>query len=84
MIKVPKDTGARLQVDTLTTSRDLFSVSLYAEHKDNFDDLLQAVSDYFELFRKNTDKLEDLFLQLLEHLGLDTPTAITQFESLHH
>ncbi len=63
---------------------DSFKLTPYEQHKDQFDDLLVAVTDYFELFKKNTDKLEDLFLQLLETLKLDTPTAITNFDALHH
>ena len=34
----------------------------------NFDEILSAVGDYFDLFKNNTDKLEALWLQLLEYV----------------
>ena len=33
-----------------------------------FDEILSAVGDYFDLFKNNTDKLEDLWLQLLDYV----------------
>lgn len=41
------------------------------------------MGDYFELFKKNTDRLEDLFLQLLDILKLDPPEQ-TQFNQIHY
>ena len=42
----------------------------YREFQEKFDEILSAVGDYFDLFKKNTDKLEDLWLQLLDFLKL--------------
>jgi hypothetical protein len=36
----------------------------------NFDEILSAVGDYFDLFKNNTDKLEALWLQLLEYVDV--------------
>ena len=35
-----------------------------------FDEILSAVGDYFDLFKNNTDKLEALWLQLLDYVGV--------------
>ena len=45
----------------------------YPKKKQKFDDIIQAVADYFALFKNNTERLEDLFLQLIEILELDVP-----------
>ena len=37
----------------------------------SFDEILSAVGDYFDLFKNNTDKLEDLWLQLLDYVKVD-------------
>ena len=37
----------------------------------NFDEILSAVGDYFDLFKNNTDKLEALWLQLLEYVDVN-------------
>jgi len=42
----------------------------YRDHQAKFDEILSAVGDYFELFKNNTNKLEDLWLQLLDYLKL--------------
>lgn len=34
----------------------------YREYQPKFDEILSAVGDYFELFKNNTNKLEDLWL----------------------
>lgn len=36
----------------------------------NFDEILSAVGDYFDLFKNNTEKLEALWLQLLEYVNV--------------
>ena len=36
----------------------------------SFDEILSAVGDYFDLFKNNTDKLEALWLQLLDYLNV--------------
>jgi len=43
-----------------------------------------AVSDYFDLFRNNTDRLEDLWMQLLEFLNLPNPNEHTVFRQMHY
>ena len=45
----------------------------YPKKKQKFDDIIQAVADYFALFKNNTERLEDLFLQLIEILELEVP-----------
>ena len=40
------------------------------ELQKNFDEILSAVGDYFDLFKNNTDKLEALWLQLLEYVSV--------------
>jgi cyclopropane fatty-acyl-phospholipid synthase-like methyltransferase len=34
----------------------------YRSNQTKFDEILSAVGDYFELFKNNTNKLEDLWL----------------------
>ena len=36
----------------------------------HFDEILSAVGDYFDLFKNNTEKLEALWLQLLEFINI--------------
>jgi len=45
---------------------------------------LSAVGDYFELFKNNTNKLEDLWLQLLDFLKLKNPKPYTVFKHTHY
>lgn len=40
----------------------------YREKSAKFDEILSAVGDYFDLFKQNTQRLEDLWLQMLEYL----------------
>jgi hypothetical protein len=40
----------------------------YKDYTQKFDEILSAVGDYFELFKNNTNKLEEVWLQLLEYL----------------
>lgn len=56
----------------------------YRELQPKFDEILSAVGDYFELFKNNTNKLEDLWLQLLEFLGLKNHSTYTVFKSTHY
>lgn len=37
-------------------------VSRYADEKQKYDEILSAIGEYFELFKNNADKLEDLWL----------------------
>ena len=34
----------------------------YKEKKSKYEEILSAMGEYFELFKKNTERLEDLFL----------------------
>jgi len=45
---------------------------------------LSAVGDYFELFKNNTNKLEDLWLQLLDFLNLKNHSQFTVFKRTHY
>jgi hypothetical protein len=36
------------------------------------------------LFKSHTDLLEDLWLQLLSHLGLPNPSTVTVFRKIHY
>jgi len=42
------------------------------------------VGDYFELFKSNTNKLEDLWLQLLDFLQLKNHSNYTIFKRVHY
>jgi len=46
----------------------------YKDFQTKFDEILSAVGDYFELFKNNTNKLEEVWLQLLEFLQLKNPS----------
>lgn len=58
-------------------------VKSYRDEQAKFDEILVAISDYFDLFRNNTDRLEDLWMQLLEFLGLSNPHENTVFRRTH-
>ena len=59
-------------------------VKSYRDEQAKFDEILVAISDYFDLFRNNTDRLEDLWMQLLEFLGLPNPNEHTVFRLTHY
>ena len=59
-------------------------VKSYRDEQAKFDEILVAVSDYFDLFKNNTDRLEDLWMQLLEFLGLPNPNEHTVFRQTHY
>jgi hypothetical protein len=59
-------------------------VKSYRDEQAKFDEILVAISDYFDLFRNNTDRLEDLWMQLLEFLGLENPNEHTVFRRRHY
>jgi len=42
------------------------------------------VGDYFDLFKKNTKILEDLWLQILEYFKLKVPRSHTMFRQIHY
>lgn len=50
----------------------------------SFDEILSAVGDYFDLFKNNTDKLEALWLQLLDYLNVRNSNQYRIFRSMHY
>lgn len=54
------------------------------ELQKNFDEILSAVGDYFDLFKNNTDKLEDLWLQLLDFVKVKNTFQYRIFKSMHY
>ena len=51
----------------------------YKDEQAKFDDILSAIGDYFDLFKTNTNRLECLWLQLLNYFGLKPPQNNTIF-----
>lgn len=49
-----------------------------------FDEILSAVGDYFDLFKNNTDKLEALWLQLLEYVNVKNTNTCRMFRGFHY
>ena len=49
-----------------------------------FDEILSAVGDYFDLFKNNTDKLEDLWLQLLDYVKVQNNSQYRIFKQIHY
>ncbi len=70
--------GKNTQSSEVVISKD------YREYQPKFDEILSAVGDYFELFKNNTNKLEDLWLQLLDYLKLKNPKPYTVFKHAHY
>lgn len=50
----------------------------------NFDEILSAVGDYFDLFKNNTDKLEALWLQLLDFVEVPNSNQCRIFRRMHY
>ncbi len=50
----------------------------------NFDEILSAVGDYFDLFKNNTDKLEALWLQLLKFVDVPNSNQYRIFRRMHY
>ena len=50
----------------------------------SFDEILSAVGDYFDLFKNNTDKLEDLWLQLLDFVKVKNTNQCRIFKEMHY
>ena len=50
----------------------------------NFDEILSAVGDYFDLFKNNTDKLEALWLQLLDYVNVENKNQCRIFRQMHY
>lgn len=51
-------TGAPVVIEVITE---------YKDAPEKFDEIISAVGDYFDLFKQNTDRLEDMFTQILEY-----------------
>ena len=52
------------------------------EYKDEpykYDEIIQAIGDYFDLFKNKTDQLECLWLQMLNYFELKPPQDHTIF-----
>lgn len=56
----------------------------YRDYYTKFDEILSAVGDYFDLFKNNTNKLEDLWLQLLDYLKLKNTKKTLVFRQMHY
>lgn len=49
-----------------------------------FDEILSAIGDYFDLFKANTCRLEQLWLQMLKFFDLAPPQTNTIFREQHY
>lgn len=58
--------------------------SEYRDKPFKYDDIIQAIGDYFDLFKTNTDRLEALWLQMLNFFGLKPPQECTIFREQHY
>jgi hypothetical protein len=56
----------------------------YLQAREKYDEILSAIGEYFDLFRQNTDRLEDLFLQILENFQMKIPHTFTVFKEIHY
>jgi len=70
--------------DGTTVRKELRVKEYKGDLQVKFDEILSAVGDYFDLFKNNTDKLEALWLQLLEYLNLKNSNACRIFRSMHY
>jgi len=56
----------------------------YAECPMAFDQMIISLTQYFDLINLNSYKMEDLWLNILEVLGLERPNRFTVFKAVHH
>ncbi|CDW73734.1 UNKNOWN [Stylonychia lemnae] len=56
----------------------------YQDEKVKYDEILSAIGEYFELFKNNTNLLEDMWLQILTFLNFNPSTQTTQFKKIHY
>ena len=56
----------------------------YPECPMAFDQMIITISQYFDLVNLNSYKLEDLWLNLMDVMGLDRPNKYTVFKAVHH
>ena len=66
------------------TTKELKVKEYRGELQRNFDEILSAVGDYFDLFKNNTDKLEALWLQLLDYLNVRNSNQCRIFRRMHY
>lgn len=45
----------------------MIKLTSYKDKKEEFDNVLSEFGDYFDLFKNGENKLEDLWLQILEY-----------------
>ena len=64
--------------------KELIVKEYRGELQRNFDEILSAVGDYFDLFKNNTDKLEALWLQLLDYLNVQNTNQCRIFRRMHY
>ena len=46
--------------------------------------IIISLTQYFDLINRNSLKLEDLWLNILEVLGLERPNRNSVFKAIHH
>ena len=56
----------------------------YAECPMAFDQMIISITQYFDLINRNSLKLEDLWLNILEVLGLERPNRNAVIKAIHH
>ena len=69
---------------TIKQTQEILVAKDYREFQTKFDEILSAVGDYFELLKNNTNKLEDLWLQVLDYLKLKNHSQYTVFKRTHY
>ena len=78
-------TGSRKQgAATGAVTKQMKAKEYRGDLQKNFDEILSAVGDYFELFKNNTNKLEALWLQLLEYLNVKNSNQCRIFRRMHY
>ena len=80
-----QDTASvRRQANGTTVVKQLKVKEYRGELQKNFDEILSAVGDYFDLFKNNTDKLEALWLQLLDFVDVRNINQCRIFRRMHY
>jgi len=46
--------------------------------------VIQGVTEFFELFLNNADKVEHIFFELFRHIGIKTHQKKTFFNAVHY
>ena len=81
-----QDTNNRMQGPAPPLTQKLIRVveKYSGSLQKHFDEILSAVGDYFDLFKNNTEKLEALWLQLLEFINIPNTNQCRIFRSMHY